>query len=99
MNRITLALLGAALILALSACGTTEPEPRIVVREVQVPVPVPCAARAGPDPAFADSDDALRSVAGQVFEQVKLLLAGREQRDARIGELKAVNTACSTPPP
>ena len=82
--------LGAAL--CLTACATTS-EPRIEVREVKVPVSVPCAADPGPDPAYSDTAEALRA-ARDTFERVKLLLAGRAQRDARLAELKAANAAC-----
>jgi hypothetical protein len=82
-------ILGALL---LAGCATAEP--RIVIKEVKVPVPVVCATKAGPDPAFSDTPEALRAAA-DLFEQVKLLLAGRNQRDARIAELKADNAGCS----
>lgn len=78
--------------LSLAACATTS-EPRVVVKEVQIPVSVPCAADPGPDPAYSDTPEALRA-ARDTFERVKLLLAGRAQRDARLSELKAANTAC-----
>ena len=77
--------------LALTACATSEP--RIITKEVRVPVPVACAASPGPDPAFSDTPEALRAAA-DLFEQVKLLLAGRAQRDARLAELKAAVAGC-----
>lgn len=82
---------GAATFL-LTACATTS-EPQIVVKEVRVPVPVACAASPGPDPAFSDTPEALRAAA-DVFQQVKLLLAGRAQRDGRIAELKGAVAGC-----
>lgn len=78
---------------SLAACATA-PEPRIVTKEVRVPVPVACASKPGPDPAFSDTNEALRA-AGDLFEQVRLLLAGRAQRDARLTELKASVAGCS----
>lgn len=98
MNRklIVASLTAACVALTLAACGTTAPEPRVVTQTVRVPVPVPCATRPGPDPAYVDTDDAIRSAPG-LFERVKLLLAGREQRQAREAELKAANAACAGP--
>jgi hypothetical protein len=55
---------------------------------------VKCAVVAPPDPSYSDSPSALKAAA-DVFEQAKLLLAGRKQRDARIVELKAANSGCS----
>jgi hypothetical protein len=78
--------------LSLAACAT-PPAPRIEYREVKVAVPVPCASDPGPDPAFSDTPEALRAAA-DLFEQVKLLLAGRAQRDGRIMELKAASSGC-----
>lgn len=78
--------------LSLTAC-VTKPEPRIVTKEIRIPVPVACATSAGPDPAFSDTPEALRA-AVDLFEQVKLLLAGRAQRDGRIVELKAATAGC-----
>lgn len=75
------------------AHDAAAPEPRIEIREVKIPVAVACAANPGPDPAFADAPDALRQAA-DVFERVKLLLAGRAQRDGRLAELKAATAGC-----
>jgi hypothetical protein len=83
--------IGFCAILMLAGCATTEP--RIEVRTVQVPVPVPCAADPGPGPVYADSDAALRE-APDLFARVQLLVAGRLQRIAREGELKAANAGC-----
>lgn len=82
----------AAVSLLLTACATT-PEPRIEIREVKVPIAVKCAVDPGPESPFSDTPEALRS-AGDLFEKVKLLLAGRAQRDARLVELKAANAGC-----
>ncbi|PZQ62619.1 MAG: hypothetical protein DI570_09960 [Phenylobacterium zucineum] len=78
--------------LALAGCQTPG-EPRIVSKEVKVPVPVACASDPPPEPAYSDTPEALRAAA-DVFEQVKLLLAGRAQRDARLAELKASIAGC-----
>lgn len=81
----------AAIGFALTACASQEP--RIITKEVKVPVPVACAVSPGPDPAFSDTPEALRAAA-DIFEQAKLLLAGRAQRDGRIAELKAAVAGC-----
>lgn len=80
------------LALALSACATT-PEPQIRTVEVKVPIAVKCAVDPGPESPFSDTPEALRA-AGDLFEKVKLLLAGRAQRDARLTELQASISGC-----
>ncbi len=91
MARILIALTMAG---TLAACGTTpRPEPRVEIREVKVPVAIPCAKDPGPAPAFSDTTEALRA-AGDIFEKVKLLLAGRDQRDARLTEVTAAIEGC-----
>lgn len=79
-------------LLTASSCATT-PEPRIEVRTVNVPVAVKCGTDPGPRPAYADTDTALRAAA-DIFESVKLLLAGRAQRMAREAELEAAGAGC-----
>ncbi|ODT86700.1 MAG: hypothetical protein ABS78_15570 [Phenylobacterium sp. SCN 70-31] len=76
----------------LTACATT-PEPTIRTVEVKVPIPVPCAAEAPPRPTYADSPSALKG-APDIAERVRLLLAGREQRDGYIAGLEAASTGC-----
>jgi predicted small secreted protein len=101
MKRI--AILAACL--ALAACGTTRierPEPIIRTVEVKVPVDDPaCAreavARLGEAPAYPDTPEAIRA-APNLFERVKLLLAGRELRIAREAALADALTACATAP-
>jgi hypothetical protein len=78
--------------LALAACASPG-EPKVTVREVQVPVAVKCASDPGPQPAYADSDSALKA-APDLYERVKLLVAGRLQRIAREAELIAANSGC-----
>ncbi|MBL8773343.1 MAG: hypothetical protein JNK30_18310 [Phenylobacterium sp.] len=85
-----------ALIPVLASCASA-PAPRIEYREVKVAVPVKCAADPGPSPAYSDTPEALRA-AGDMLEKVKLLLAGRKQRDARILELEAASSACGSVP-
>jgi hypothetical protein len=77
---------------ALAGC-VTKPEPRIVTREVQIPIAVKCGVDPGPDPQWVDTAAALKAAA-DVFERVKLLLAGRDQRDGRLAEVKAANAGC-----
>ncbi|HYE38243.1 hypothetical protein [Methylocaldum sp.] len=86
-------LLSAVLAWPLLTAGMCASTPRIEVREVQVPVPVPCAVDPGPDPVYADTDEALRQ-APDLFGRAQLLVAGRLQRMARERELKAANEGC-----
>lgn len=77
----------------LAACATDQGPAKVAVQRVAVPVAAKCAVDPGPDPAFADTPEAIRQAA-DIFERVKLLLAGRAQRDARINELKAASAGC-----
>lgn len=83
-----------AVALVLTGCATTAAEPRIEVRTVEVPVTVSCKVEIGPDPAYPDSDEALRA-APNTFERVKLLVAGRLLRIAREREISAALKACT----
>lgn len=85
--------------LALAGCAHT-PEPEIRTVEVKVPVDDPaCAreavARLGAAPAYPDTPEAIRA-AHNLFERVKLLLAGRELRIAREAALKDALEACAS---
>lgn len=80
--------------LALAGCATTAPEPRIETRIVEVPVTVSCRVEIGPDPAYPDSDEALRG-APNLFERTRLLVAGRLLRIAREREISAALKACT----
>jgi hypothetical protein len=94
-----LALLAAAVAaMSLAACETPgaarpEPEPRIVTVEVPVPVPVKCTPDVGPDPVYPDTDEAI-AAAPNLFERVKLVVAGRLMRIARERELSAALREC-----
>jgi hypothetical protein len=78
--------------LGLAACAhTPRPEPKVETVEVKVPVPVPCKANVGPAPSYAD--DAL-DLAGSIYDQVKALLVGREQRKAREKVLEGAVVGC-----
>lgn len=85
--------------LALAGCAHT-PEPEIRTVEVKVPVDDPaCAreavARLGAAPAYPDTPEAIRA-APNLFERVKILLAGRELRIAREAALKDALEACAS---
>jgi hypothetical protein len=83
-------------LLALAACTTTPPAPQIVTKTVQVAVPVACKPAVGPEPAYPDTDAALKA-APDVYQRVKLLVAGRLERIAREAELTAALGACEGP--
>jgi hypothetical protein len=80
-------------LLALAACATTPPAPQIVTKTVQVAVPVNCKPAIGPAPAYPDTDAALKA-APDVYQRVRLLVAGRLERIAREAELTAGLSAC-----
>ena len=80
-------------LLALAACATTPPAPQIDTKTVQVAVPVACNPAIGPEPAYPDTDAALKA-APDVYQRVKLLVAGRLERIAREAELSAALSAC-----
>lgn len=85
------------LALALLATGCAKPpipEPIVRTVEVLVPVPVPCRPDVGPEPVYAD-DPALLAAAPDVFEAMKLRIAGREQRRAREAVLVAALAGCA----
>lgn len=84
--------------LSVAACAGHVPPPRVEIQKVEVPVEVKCAADPGPVPTFADTPDAIKA-ASDLFEEVKLLLAGRAQRDARLAEVEAANAGCRPPDP
>ncbi len=84
---------GLALLTVLGACASPrEPVARTV--EVRTPVAVACDPQVGGAPDYPDSDQALKA-APDLFERVKLLLAGRELRRAREAELEAGIRGCS----
>lgn len=81
----------------LSACG--EPRERIRTVEVATPYDDPECARAalqrlGAPPAYPDIDGALQQ-AENIFDRVKLLLAGRELRQDREQALTDAIKACA----
>lgn len=72
--------------------GCAAPEPRIVTKEVIKEVPVSCSPNVGPEPQYDDSPAAIQA-APDIFESVKLLLAGRGQRIAR-DKVKSAAIGC-----
>lgn len=91
--RRTLAVLAAVILwpmLTAGSCASTSTPP--LPKVVEVPVSVPCAADPGPQPAYGDSDPELAKL--DIFEGVKRLVAGRDLRDAFIGEALASNKGC-----
>ncbi|MFC5373983.1 hypothetical protein ACFPIF_15575 [Brevundimonas faecalis] len=82
--------LSIALAIVLASCTTAPTQIRTI--EVQVPVAVPCPAHL-PEPVYSDTDAALLA-APNIFERVKLLLAGREERAAQDQMERAARTAC-----
>lgn len=83
------------LLLAGCAHPIERPDPIIQVREVKVPVVQPCPAleALGAAPAYPDTDAAL-AAAPNLFERVKLLLAGRVLRAQREASVAATVAAC-----
>lgn len=88
------------LALALGACapkvaGLPCP-PKIQTVQVSVPTPVPCKALQdlGPEPDYPDTDAALAKETS-VFNQGKMLLAGRVLRTKRLLAYQAAKVACA----
>jgi hypothetical protein len=79
----------------LAACATRPAEPILKTVEVKVPVPVTCPDRRAPQPAYPDTAEAL-AAAPDLFERVKLLLAGRGLREERLKEDEGQVRACSS---
>lgn len=79
--------------ITLAACST-PPEPKIIVREVSVPVAVKCSPSLQLSDGYPDSAEALRGAA-DLFERVKLMLAGRALRDGDLAQLKAAIKGCT----
>lgn len=96
------ALLIGAMSLAIVACGGPErapPESIVQTVEVRVPVDDPACprealARLGPSPDYPDSDAALRAAA-DLFERVRLLMAGRALRMPREAALSEALAVCA----
>ena len=83
--------------LAVAGCSTSpkpSPEPLVIVKEVKVPVAVTCVPDElkGP-PAYPDTDEALLRAAGPE-DRYQLVVAGRDLRVARLGEVEPVVSGC-----
>ena len=87
--------LTGACLLGLAACATSPqlPTPQIVTKTVDVAVPVACKPDVGAAPAYPDTDAALKA-APDVYQRVRLMVAGRLMRIAREAELTAGLNAC-----
>jgi len=75
----------------LTACGHTPA--RIETQIVKFPVPVPCVAKLDPQPAYADSDEAI-AAAPDIFALAQIYRAGRGERIAREAGLVGVLKGC-----
>ena len=83
---------------SLAGCATSMPvEPKLVHDTVYVDRPVPCSPNLPARPAYADNDDALRASKGDLLEQVRLLLTGRQERQGRETVLEAALGVCAAP--
>jgi hypothetical protein len=96
-RRLWRAPLTGFLLFVLAGCHTTgaiPPEPRIVIQEKVTPVHAPCTpSNVAPAPSYPDTDEALRNAAG-ADERYKLVIAGRELRNARLGVVEPVIEGC-----
>lgn len=86
-------ILGAMLSAAmLSGCSSAPKlEPRVQIVEVKVPVPVPCKAEVDVRESYSD---AAAEFAADIYEQVKALLAGREERMADAERMRGAIVGC-----
>lgn len=80
-------------LLTLTACASAPPRVEVRTVTVQVPVAVPCVVDV-PAPVYSDTDEALLA-ASDLFERVKILLAGRVERDAHDNVETAARAACN----
>ena len=80
---------------SMAACAP-RPAPQPIVRTVtvNVPVPIPCRPDVGPEPLYPDNPEAL-AAAADIFEAMKLRIAGRTERAAREAVLKAALAGCA----
>lgn len=89
-------LAAVALALLLTACADKPepaPEPSVILQPAKEAVPVRCNPQLGPEPDYPDTDAALKA-APNLFERVKLLLAGRLLRIQRDLEKSAALEGC-----
>jgi len=85
------------ILVLVAGCGAkvqSTPEPIVVPVEVGVPITGACVPDTlGPPPAYVDETPALRA-ARDAAERYQLVLAGREQRRARLNEIEPIIAAC-----
>lgn len=91
-------LAAATMAVTLGACRSAadvDVQPVVRTVEVKVPVAVPCKAlgKLGAEPNYPDGAGALQAAA-DIFEQAKLLLAGRKMRIQRLDEYTTARAAC-----
>lgn len=85
----------AAICVGLAACaGGPAPQPRLVTLTAPVAVPVRCRPDLGVEPAYPDTDAAIRAAPG-LYERVRLLVAGRLLRIARDAQKTAALAQCA----
>ncbi len=85
-----------SLLIPLAACGADQarPEPLVAPLEVMIPVPAPCVpVGLAPPPVYVDTTPDLLKAA-DAAERYQLVLAGREQRIARLNEVEPIIAAC-----
>jgi hypothetical protein len=93
MKSPAIAVLAAVWLLTTAgSCATTSEFPT-PSRTVEVPVAIECAAAIPAEPAWPDTAAALQA-APDLFERVKLLLAGRALRTAYALQLQAALAGC-----
>jgi hypothetical protein len=77
----------------LAGCATPP-----VTTTVEVPVASSCIPKdLGPPPVYPDTNEAIHK-AQNLYDRTRLLLAGRDLRNVRLGELEPVIQACSELP-
>ena len=90
-------LIALSCVVALAGCmgANTPPEPTIRTVEVKVATPVPCKAleALGPEPAYADTDEAI-AAAQDIGTLAKLYAKGRLQRVQRLKEYVVAKASC-----
>lgn len=80
--------------MALAACATSRPEPKIVTQTVDVPVAVSCVPKdTPPAPAYTDTTEALKA-APDFAARYQLLAANHAVHVTREQILEAVVDAC-----
>lgn len=95
MRIVSLALACSALLGGCAATKASDDVQAVRTVEVKVPVAVPCNALAqlGVEPIYPDTAKVLQQ-ATDIFEQVRVLLAGREMRMQRLDEYVTARNNC-----